>query len=99
MVTHHKYFSVSFSHCPPVKLERFFVKAARARFLVVFEREPQPLKLSDLLAVFVPLKIYDMGDAQVLQLLHIGPGGYLPGVLSVVIVLLQSEGRFSYITV
>jgi hypothetical protein len=63
VVTHHKDFSVSFSRCPLVKLERFFVEPARAWFLVVFERKPQPLKLSYLLGVFVSLEINDVGDA------------------------------------
>jgi hypothetical protein len=74
-VTHHKN-SVASSDCTFVKLERFFVKPARAWFLVVFEREPQPLKLSDLLGVLVSLKVYDVGEAQVLQPLHVRPGGY-----------------------
>ena len=75
-MTHHKNLCASILHCPFVKLERFFVKPPRTRFLVVFEREPQPLKLSDLLGVLVSLKVNDVGDARVFQLLHVMPGGY-----------------------
>jgi hypothetical protein len=59
-----------------VKLERSFEKPARAWFLVVFKRKPQPLKVSYLLGVFVSLKVNDVGDAQVLQPFHVGPCGY-----------------------
>jgi hypothetical protein len=76
MVAHYKNTLVSLSDRPFVKLESLFVKPARARFLVVFERKPQPLKLSYLFAVFVSLKVNDVGDAQVSQPFHVRPGGY-----------------------
>jgi hypothetical protein len=76
VVTHYKDFSASISHCPFVKLESFSVKPARAWLLVVFERKPEPLKLSYLLAVFVSQKVDDVSDAQVLQPLDVRPSGY-----------------------
>jgi hypothetical protein len=76
VVTHYEYFSALISGGPFVKLERFLVKPARARFLVICERKPKPLKLSYLLGVFVSQEIDDVSDAQVLKLLHVGPGSY-----------------------
>jgi hypothetical protein len=61
---------------PFVELESFSIKPARAWFLVVFEREPQPLKLSHVFVVLVSLEINDVRDAQTLQPLHVRPSGY-----------------------
>ena len=73
MVTHYEYFSASISPRPFVELESFSVKPARAGLLVVCKRKPEPLKLTDLLAVLVSEEINDVSDAQVLKLLDVSP--------------------------
>jgi hypothetical protein len=52
------------------------VKPKRAGLLVIFERKPKPLKLSDLLGVLISQEINDVSDAQVLQPLDVVPGSY-----------------------
>jgi hypothetical protein len=76
VVTHYKNFSASISRRAFVKLERFFVKPTRARLLVIFERKPKPLELSDLLGVFVSHEVDDVGNAQALKLFDVGPCSY-----------------------
>lgn len=56
-----------------MKLQSFSVEPTRARLLVVLERKPEPLELSDFLAVFISQQINNMRDAQTPKLLDIGP--------------------------
>ena len=76
MVTHHKDFSVSILSRPFVKLESFSIEPARARLLVVFERKPKPLELTNLLVVCVSHEVDDVGDAHVPELLDVSPRSY-----------------------
>jgi hypothetical protein len=76
VVTHYKNLVSSISPRPVVKLESFSVKPARARLLVIFEWKPKPLKLSDLLGVFVTHEVDDMGYAQTSELLGVRPTRY-----------------------
>jgi len=59
-----------------MKLESSFVKPARARFLVIFERKPKQLKLTDLLAVSISQEVNDVGDSQASELRNVSPSGY-----------------------
>jgi len=76
VVTHHKDFSVSILSRPFVKLESFSIEPARARLLVVFELKPKPLELTNLPVVCVSHEVDDVGDAQVLKLIDVGPCSY-----------------------
>jgi hypothetical protein len=75
-MTHYKNLVASISRRPFVKLESLSVKPARARFLVVFERKPEPLELSYLFAVFVSQEINYVSDAQVLKSFDVSPSSY-----------------------
>jgi hypothetical protein len=76
VVTHYKNLVASISRCPLVKLEGLSIKPAGARLLVISERKPKPFELPHLLAVCVSHEVDDVGDAQVSELLDVGPSSY-----------------------
>jgi hypothetical protein len=76
VVAHDKDFAITLPHRPSVKLKGRAVKRSRARLLVILKGKPEPLKLLDLLTVFVSLEIDDVSDAQGLKLFDVSPSCY-----------------------
>ena len=74
MAAHHEDLGLGTAHRQSVETQSMAIEPFRTRLLVVPKPKPQALELSKLLAVLVPPKINDVGDAECFQPLDVLPG-------------------------